>query len=76
LNGRTPRQRRAGEIREQQLRWASGIRDFRTRDDGTHIYETLKVSPAVAARVTDRLWEMTDLVEMIEAFETSRERTA
>ena len=33
------------------------------------IHQTLKVSPAMAAGVTDRLWEMTDLVEMIEAFE-------
>jgi IS1 family transposase len=33
------------------------------------IHQTLKISPAMAAGVTDRLWEMTDLVEMIEAFE-------
>lgn len=33
------------------------------------IHQTLKVTPAMAAGVTDRLWEMTDLVEMIEAFE-------
>jgi IS1 family transposase len=30
---------------------------------------TLKMTPAMAAGVTDRVWEMTDLVEMIEAFE-------
>jgi IS1 family transposase len=33
------------------------------------IHQTLKMTPAMAAGVTDRLWEMTDLVEMIEAFE-------
>jgi hypothetical protein len=33
------------------------------------IHQTLKISPAMAAGVTDRLWETTDLVEMIEAFE-------
>ncbi len=33
------------------------------------IHQTLKVSPAMAAGVTDRLWEMTDVVEMIEAWE-------
>jgi hypothetical protein len=33
------------------------------------IHQTIKMSPAMAAGVTDRLWEMTDLVEMIEAFE-------
>jgi IS1 family transposase len=33
------------------------------------IHQTIKVSPAMAAGVSKRLWEMTDLVEMIEAFE-------
>jgi hypothetical protein len=36
------------------------------------IHQTLKVTPAMAAGVTDRLWEMKDLVEMLEAFENSR----
>lgn len=34
----------------------------------------LRVTPAMAAGVTDRLWEMKDVVEMIEAFEVARER--
>jgi hypothetical protein len=38
------------------------------------IHQTLKVSPAMAAGITDRLWEMSDLVEMIEAFEASQKR--
>jgi hypothetical protein len=33
------------------------------------IHQTLKVTPAMAASVTDRLWEMSDVVEMLEAFE-------
>jgi IS1 family transposase len=33
------------------------------------IHQTLKVTPAMAASVTDRLWEMGDLVDMIEAWE-------
>jgi IS1 family transposase len=33
------------------------------------IHKTLKVSPAMAAGVTTRLWEMADIVEMLEAFE-------
>jgi hypothetical protein len=37
------------------------------------IHQTLKISPAMAAGVTDRLWDMTELVEMMEAFEV-RER--
>ena len=36
------------------------------------IHQTLKVTPAMAAGVTDRLWEMKDLVEMLEAFEAKR----
>jgi IS1 family transposase len=40
------------------------------------IHQTLKVSPAMAAGVTDRLWEMNDLVEMIEAFEARHAREA
>jgi hypothetical protein len=33
------------------------------------IHQTLKVSPAMAAGVTKRLWEMTDVVEVLEAWE-------
>ena len=40
------------------------------------IHQTLKVTPAMAAGVTDRLWEMKDLVEMLEAFETSQKHAA
>jgi hypothetical protein len=39
------------------------------------IHQTLKVTPAMAAGVTDRLWEMKDLAEMLEAFEVSQKRT-
>jgi hypothetical protein len=31
---------------------------------------------AMAAGVTDRLWEMSDLAEMIEAFEAKQKRAA
>jgi len=37
------------------------------------IHQTLKVTPAMAAGVTKRLWEMTDVVEMLEAFEGGRD---
>ena len=40
------------------------------------IHQTLKVTPAMAAGVTDRLWEMNDVVDLLEAFETSRKRAA
>ena len=36
------------------------------------IHQTLKITPAMAAGATMRLWEMTDIVEMIEAWEGSR----
>ena len=40
------------------------------------IHQTLKVSPAMAASVTDRLWEMTDVVDMLDAFEARRKRAS
>jgi len=40
------------------------------------LHKTLKVTPAMAAGVTDRLWEMSDLVEMLEAFEIKERRDA
>jgi hypothetical protein len=33
------------------------------------IHQTLRMSPAMAAGVTDRLWEMSDLVAIVEAAE-------
>lgn len=37
------------------------------------IHKTLRVTPAMAAGVTAKVWEMADLVEMLEAFEARRE---
>jgi hypothetical protein len=37
------------------------------------IHQTLKVSPAMAARVTDRLWEVADMVSVLEAWEASNQ---
>jgi IS1 family transposase len=34
------------------------------------IHKSLRVTPAMAARVTDKLWEITDLVRMIEEWES------
>jgi hypothetical protein len=33
------------------------------------IHKTLKVTPAMAAGVTNRLWEVSDMVEVLEAWE-------
>jgi hypothetical protein len=38
------------------------------------MHQTLKVSPAMAAGVTDRLWEMVDVVDVLDAFEAKRKR--
>jgi IS1 family transposase len=35
------------------------------------IHQTLEVTPAMAAGVTSTLWEMSDMVEVVEAWETS-----
>jgi hypothetical protein len=35
------------------------------------IHQTLRCSPAMAARVDNRLWEIKDIVAMIEAYENS-----
>jgi IS1 transposase len=38
------------------------------------IHQALKVTPAMAAGVTTRLWEMTDIVAMLEDWEAERAR--
>ena len=38
------------------------------------VHQTLRVSPAMAAGVTKRLWEMKDVVDMLEAWEAAQAR--
>jgi hypothetical protein len=38
------------------------------------IHQTLKASPAMAAGISKRLWEMKDVVAMLEAWETAELR--
>jgi IS1 family transposase len=37
------------------------------------VHQTLKVSPAMAAGVTDRLWEISDLVKVLESWEVQQD---
>jgi IS1 family transposase len=37
------------------------------------IHQTLRTTPAMAAGVTKKLWEMTDVVDVLEAFEAGRD---
>ena len=40
------------------------------------IHQTLRVTPAMAAGVTGTLWEMSDLVKVLEDWEAKREAHA
>jgi hypothetical protein len=35
------------------------------------IHKTLRITPAMAAKVTDRLWEMSDIVKVVEEWEAN-----
>ena len=37
------------------------------------IHQTLRVTPAIEAGVTSKLWEMSDLVKVLEEWEASRD---
>ena len=45
---------------------------YATWDNFVRIHQTLKISPAMAAGVTDKLWEMTDMVKALEDWEASQ----
>jgi len=40
------------------------------------IHQTLKITPTMAAGVTSRLWEMNDIVDVLEPWEAKGERPA
>jgi len=40
------------------------------------IHQILRTTPAMAASVTKRLWEMTDIVDVLESWESRGERLA
>jgi hypothetical protein len=45
-------------------------------DNFIKIHRTLRTSPAMAAGVTDRLWDVNDLVALWESYERTEERAA
>jgi hypothetical protein len=40
------------------------------------IHQTLKITPAMAAGVTPKLWEMSDMVAVLKAWEAAKEAAA
>lgn len=40
------------------------------------VHHTIKMSPAMAAGITKRLWEMKDVVDMLEAWESTQQKVA
>jgi hypothetical protein len=39
------------------------------------IHQTLRCTPAMLAGVTDRLWDLSDIVRVVEDWESEREKT-
>ena len=48
---------------------AHSVALFMTYYNFVRIHKTLRVTPAMAAGVTDRLWEVSDIVSLLEAIE-------
>ena len=40
------------------------------------IHKTLRIAPAMAAGVTDKLWEIGDVVQLLEAWEAQQKQAA
>lgn len=51
------------------LRWGYGV--YFMHYNFVRLHQTLKSSPAMAAGVTPKLWEMSDLVQVLEEWEAS-----
>jgi hypothetical protein len=51
---------------------ALGNSKFRSWINSPFDHQTLKVTPAMAAGVSKRLWEMSDLVDVLDAWERVR----
>jgi hypothetical protein len=65
-----------GQVAELDAMVAAATRRCRTTGRRVvlrrRIHKTLKVTPAMAAKVTSRLWEIGDIVDVLESWEISR----
>jgi hypothetical protein len=50
---------------------AHSVAQFAIYDNFVRIHKTLRTTPAMAAKVTERLWEMSDIVGVLEAWEAT-----
>ena len=53
---------------------ARAVALFTTFYNFVRIHKTLQVTPAMAAGVTDKLWEISDVVKVLEDWEATRSR--
>jgi hypothetical protein len=58
-----------GSCRDSVVTFSAAVPAFK-------VHRTLRVTPAMAAGVTDRLWKVSDWVALIEAEERGLERAA
>ena len=53
---------------------AHAVAIYFMHDNVVRIHETLRVTPAMAAGVTDKLWEVSDFVSMLERWENNHNK--
>ena len=54
---------------------AHSVALFAMYNNFVRIHKTLRMTPAMAAGVSDRLWEIGDIVALVEAVEAKADRT-
>jgi acyl-CoA thioesterase-1 len=68
------KQQRAANIAEMERRLrARSINRFAMYYNFVRIHKMLRTTPAMAANVTKRLWEIGDIVDVLEAWESNRD---
>jgi hypothetical protein len=54
---------------------AHSVALFATYYNFVRVHKTLRTTPAMAAGITERVWEIGDIVDALEAWEQTRETT-